>query len=182
MVTVQELFEACERIELGNAKIYAFFMIRLGAEDDRIADFWQGMSIEEWEHYIVLIFGRDLCARANMLHRPVPEVKRETLDRVLRLLEENERWVQTGKYTLEDAFEMAVRFEASEGDIFFLRLVRLIREAIERLGEPHLENRIRQIENKLYRHHDELVRAIMRFARNPELVRAAREKLEVPAK
>jgi len=178
MVTVGELFDFCEDIELRNAKLYARFMIRLGSDDDRIAQFWEEMSREEWEHHIILNFGRDLCERARMMAEPVRDVARSELEEVGRVVHLAEQRVKTGNYVLHDAFAMAVDSEGSEGDELFLQLVRLIRQAIDRLGEYHLEVRLQRVGRKVHDHLDGLIQAIIRLDDDPELVRRAREALD----
>ena len=173
MVSVQQLFDACEDFELKTAKLYSDFMIRLGSEDDRVAQFWEEMSTEEWEHYVIVHFGRNLCERAGMMREPVRTVDEATLTELEAVLSENVARVATGAYTLKDAFRMAILFESSEVDDLFMHLVRVIRQAIERLGEYHLEKRIQRANAHMDEHVAGLVRAIRRFANDPELVRDA---------
>ena len=175
LVSVQQLFDACEEFELKTAKLYSDFMIRLGSDDDRVAQFWEEMSSEEWEHYVIVNFGRNLCERAGMMNEPVQTVDAATLAELAEVLRENEERVTSGAYTLKDAFRMAILFETSEVDDLFMRLVHVIRQAIERLGEYHLEKRIQRANAHMHDHLDGLVRAVRRFANDPELVRYARE-------
>ena len=177
MITVRDLFDVCEDIELRNAKLYAAFMIRLGSDDGRVAQFWEDMSREEWEHYIILNFGRDLCERASMMGEPVREIDRGSLDAAANIIKEMEGQVGAADYTLPDAFEMAVASEGSEGDEFFLHLVGLIRRAIDRLEEYHLEARLQKIDRKVDDHLDGLIQAIIRLGDDPDLVRRARDIL-----
>ena len=177
MITVQDLFDTCEEIELRNAKLYARFMILLGSADDRVAHFWEEMSAAEWEHYVILNFGRDLCERAGMMNEPVREVEQAALDQVAKIVLAAEARVADGHYSLDDAFEMSVEFESSEGDKLFLQLVRLIRQAIDRLQEYHLGPRLQRIGRKVHDHLDGLVQAIIRLGNDPDLVRRAREAL-----
>ena len=178
MITVRELFDVCEDIELRNAKLYAAFMIRLGSEDARVAQFWEEMSGEEWEHHVILNFGHDLCERAGMMDEPVRAVDRGALEGVAQLVHDTEARVAAGNYTLHSAFEMAVAFEGSEGDEFFLHLVGLIHQAIDRLEEYHLEARLQRVVRKVHDHLDRLIQAIIRLGDDPELVRRAREALD----
>lgn len=175
MVSVQQLFDACEDFELKTAKLYSDFMIRLGSDDDRIAQFWEEMSSEEWEHYVIVHFGRNLCERAGTMGEPVRTVDASTLDDLAGLLREHEERVSRGAYTLKDAFRMAIIIESSEADDLFMHLVHVIRQAIERLGEYHLEKRLQRASAHMHEHLDSLVRAIRRLANDPELVRHARE-------
>ena len=175
VVSVQQLFDACEEFELTTAKLYSDFMIRLGSEDDRVAQFWEEMSSEEWEHYVIVHFGRNLCERAGMMREPVQTADAETLAELRQVLRESEERVARGAYTLNDAFRMAALFETSEVDDLFMRLVGVIRQAIERLGEYHLEKRIQRANAHMHDHLDGLVRAVRRLANDPELVRYARE-------
>ena len=175
VVSVEQLFDACEEFELKTAKLYSDFMIRLGSDDDRIAQFWEEMSSEEWEHYVIVHFGRKLCERAGMMREPVRTVNDATLTELADLLHEHEERVARGAYTLKDAFRMAIIFESSEVDDLFMHLVHVIQQAIERLGEYHLEKRLQRASAHMHEHLDGLVRAIRRLANDPELVRYARE-------
>ncbi|MDA1190926.1 MAG: hypothetical protein O3A46_04490 [Candidatus Poribacteria bacterium] len=177
-LTVEELFTICEDIELRNAKLYAAFMIQLGSDDERVAQFWEEMSGEEWDHYVVLSFGRDLCERAGVMKERIRGFDHANVAHVREIMETNERRVAKGTYSLHDAFQMAIEFETSEGDAFFLHLVRQIRQAINRLGEYHLEKRIQKMGVEVHNHVDSLVNAIKKFGNSPDLVRQARAALD----
>jgi predicted nucleic acid-binding protein len=179
MLTVARLFDFCADVELRNARVYADFMLRLGNEDDRVAQFWEEMSTAEWEHYIVLHFGRRLCERAQMLHNAVRDISEETLRAIDQVLAYNEERVKGDHYTLEDAFDMAIRFESSEADAIYLGLVAQIKRAIERLGERHLLRRIERMETQVSAHLEGLVKAITRLTDNPSLARRAREVFDM---
>ena len=124
MLTVRELFEACIEYELTNARVYAAFMIRLGVDDERAAQFWEEMSSEEWEHYIILNFGRSLCERAGMMGEPARHVQPETLKKLNALVAQSEERAAGGRYTLKEAFQIAIALESSEVDYLFLNLIR----------------------------------------------------------
>ncbi len=175
MITVRELFEACIEYELTNARVYAAFMIRLGVDDERAAQFWEEMSSEEWEHYIILNFGRSLCERAGMMGEPARNVQPETLEKLNALVSQSEERAAGGRYTLKEAFQIAIALESSEVDYLFLNLIRVIRQAINRLGEYHLEKRIQEASGDMRHHLDSLVAAIRRLGNDPELVREARD-------
>ena len=174
---VRDLFEACLEYELTIARVYASFMIRLGMDDDRAAQFWEEMSSEEWEHYIILSFGRSLCVRAGMMDDPVSGVQQETLDRLNRLVTASEAQAASGAYTLQEAFRAAIALESSEVDHLFTRLIEIIDRAIHRLGEYHLERRIQDARMEMMDHLGSLVTAIRRLAGDPALVREARKAL-----
>ena len=63
-MTLAEVFDTCQDIELRHAKLYATLSLLLGNVDERVARFWEQMSTEEWQHYILVDFGRSLCARS----------------------------------------------------------------------------------------------------------------------
>ena len=71
-MTLGELFNLCQDIELRQAKLYAALSLRLGSVDERIARFWEQMSTEEWQHYILVDFGRSLCVDAFGIDSAVP--------------------------------------------------------------------------------------------------------------
>lgn len=178
MITVAKLLDFCGEVELRFAQIYADYMFRLGSQDDRVAQFWEAMSVEEWNHYLVVHFGRFLCARAGTLHEFVGGVTLEEMERIRSLIAEEEKALLEEKITLREAFRTAVRFESSEADAIYLGLVRMIKRAIERLGEFHLLRRIERIESRIDAHVEGLIRAIIRLDNNPDLVREARWALE----
>ena len=47
-MTLAEVFDLCQEIELRHAKLYATLSLLLGNIDERIARFWEQMSAEEW--------------------------------------------------------------------------------------------------------------------------------------
>ena len=73
-MTLGELFNLCQDIELRQAKLYAALSLLLGDVDERIARFWEQMSMEEWQHYILVDFGRALCVNAFGIDSPVTEL------------------------------------------------------------------------------------------------------------
>lgn len=178
MITVAKLLDFCGEVELRFAQIYADYMFRLGSQDDRIAQFWEAMSLEEWSHYVVVHFGRSVCARAGTLHDVVGDVTAEGMERIRTLIAEQEKILLEEKITLSEAFRTAVRFESSEADAIYLGLVRTVKRAIERLGEDHLLRRIERIESRIDAHVEGLIRAIVRLGNNPTLVREARLALK----
>ena len=73
-MTLAEVFNLCQDIELRHAKLYATLSLLLGNVDERVARFWEQMSTEEWQHYILVDFGRSLCARSFGLDTPATEM------------------------------------------------------------------------------------------------------------
>ena len=70
-MTLETLFELCKDLELRQAKLYASLSLILGDVDERIARFWEKMSTEEWQHYILVDFGRALCFETFGLHKDI---------------------------------------------------------------------------------------------------------------
>ena len=66
-----EVFDICKDIELRHAKLYANLSLILGELDERVALFWESMSTEEWQHYIMIDFGRSICEKHMGLDRIV---------------------------------------------------------------------------------------------------------------
>ncbi|MBM3213480.1 hypothetical protein FJZ36_00965 [Candidatus Poribacteria bacterium] len=179
MVVVGELLDFCADIELRVARLYADFMFRTGTEDDRVAQFWETMSVQEWGHHIVVHFSRSLCERAEILHDVVRGIDRDALARVERDLESCEASVREPAFSLETAFRAAIAFESGEADAIYLGLIRTVRRAAERLGERHVLVRIERTEDGIEKHVESLVKAIIRLGGSPELVRHARQTLNV---
>ena len=86
-----EVFNSCQEIELRHAKLYATLSLLLGDVDERVARFWEKMSTEEWQHYILVDFGRSLCAKTFGLDEPTTEVLNASIQKILQGLEEHER-------------------------------------------------------------------------------------------
>jgi hypothetical protein len=172
-VTLAEVFDACQEIELRHAKLYATFSLLFGKLDERVARFWEQMSAEEWQHYIVVNFSRSLCARSIGLDAPAVELPAVSIQRITRALDEYERRVENEQVTLNEAFEIAIQIEGSEADTVYIYLLSTIKKVIERTNETFLLERISQIAKDLYAHVDRLVDATKRFAKDPDLVRRA---------
>ena len=66
-----EVFDICKDIELRHAKLYANLSLILGELDERVALFWEGMSTEEWQHYIIIDFGLSICENHMLLDQIV---------------------------------------------------------------------------------------------------------------
>ena len=82
-MTLGEVFDVSQDIELRHAKLYASLSLMLGDVDERVARFWQNMSAEEWQHYILIDFGRSLCARAFGLDAPATGLPETSIQRIV---------------------------------------------------------------------------------------------------
>ena len=172
-MTLEEVFDSCQDIELRHAKLYATLSLLLGSVDERVARFWQQMSTEEWGHYMLVDFGRSLCARSFGLDTPATGVADASIQRIIQTLGENEQKVNAEKVTLNEAFEIAIEIEGSEADTIYMYLISIIREAIFQNDQSYLSSRISQIEKDVKAHVDHLIDATRKFSKNPDLVRKA---------
>ncbi len=172
-VTLAEVFDSCQEIELRHAKLYAALSLRLGHVDERVARFWEQMSTEEWQHYILVDFGRSLCARSFGLDTPAMEMPEVSIQQIIHALDEYEQQVDTEQITLKEAFGIAIAIEGSEADTIYMYLLSIIRKAIYRSEETYLLDRISQIEKDMHAHIDHLIDATRKFAKDPDLVRKA---------
>lgn len=172
-MTLGELFDFCQDIELRQAKLYAALSLRLGDVDERIARFWEQMSTEEWQHYILVDFGRALCVNALGIDSPVPELSGVPVHQITDALDAHEQKVDSGEISLDEAFEIAIAIEGSEADAIYMHLLSIIRRAIERSNQPYLMDRIVQVEKDMVSHVHGLVKATQRFAKDPALIRQA---------
>jgi len=168
-----ELFNLCQDIELRQAKLYASLSLHLGNVDERIARFWQQMSTEEWQHYILVDFGRSLCVDAFGIDSPVPELSDVPVQQITDALEAHERKVDSGRISLDEAFEIAIAIEGSEADAIYMYLLSIMRKAIEQSDQPYLMDRIVQVEKDMVSHVDGLVKATQRFSKDSDLIRKA---------
>ena len=182
-MTLGTLFNLCQDIELRQAKLYASLSLLLGGVDERIARFWERMSTEEWQHYILVDFGRSLCAETFGTDSQVtelPEVARrlpahigQTIQQITEALDAHERKVNSGKISLDEAFAIAVAIEGSEADTVYMYLLSIIRRAIHQSEQPYLMSRVVQVEKDMVSHVDGLVQATQQFAKDADLIRKA---------
>jgi hypothetical protein len=131
------------------------------------------MSTEEWQHYILVDFGRSLCARSFGLDTPAMEMPEVSIQQIIHALDEYEQQVDTEQITLKEAFGIAIAIEGSEADTIYMYLLSIIRKAIYRSEETYLLDRISQIEKDMHAHIDHLIDATRKFAKDPDLVRKA---------
>ena len=172
-MTLGELFDLCQDIELRQAKLYASLSLRLGSVDERIARFWEQMSTEEWQHHILVNFGRSLCVDAFGIDTPETELSDVPVQQITDALGAHERKVDSGDISLDEAFEIAIAIEGSEADAIYMHLLSIMRKAIEQSDQPYLIDRIVQVEKHMVSHVDGLVKATQKFAKDPDLIRKA---------
>ena len=154
-LTLKDIFDACQEIELRVAKVYARLALLLGSIDDRIERFWTTMSAEEWQHHVLVDFGRDLCEQAfdiNMRITDLPELI--SIDRIRNELAEHERRLAEMNLTLNGAFKIAIEIEKSEADQLFIYLAQKIDKAVHETGQTFLLGRLNRIGKDMHHHHD----------------------------
>ncbi len=172
-MTLGELFNLCQDIELRQAKLYASLALLLGSVDERIARFWEQMSTEEWQHYILVDFGRSLCVDAFGIDSPVPELSDVPVQQITDALDAHEQKVNSGEISLDEGFAIAIAIEGSEADTIYMHLLSIMRKAIEQSNQPYLIDRIVQVEKDMVSHVDGLVQATQKFAKDTSLIRKA---------
>ena len=172
-LTLGDLFDLCQEIELRQAKLYAALSLALGSIDERIARFWEQMSTEEWQHYILVDFGRALCVEAFGKDAPVPELSDLPVQKIKDALDAHERKINTGEISLDEAFAIAIAIESSEADAIYMSLLSIMRKAIRQSDQPYLMDRIVKVERDMVSHVDGLVKATQKFAKQPDLIRKA---------
>jgi len=172
-LTLGELFNLCQDIELRQAKLYASLSLLLGDVDERIARFWEQMSTEEWQHHILVDFGRSLCVDAFGIDSPVPELSNIPVQQIIDALDAHEQKVDSGNISLDEAFEIAIAIEGSEADAIYMHLLSIMRKAIQQSDQPYLMDRIVQVEKDMVSHVDGLVQATQKFAKDAALIRKA---------
>ena len=172
-MTLGELFNLCQDIELRQAKLYASLSLLLGSVDERIARFWEQMSTEEWQHYILVDFGRSLCIDAFGVDSPVTELSDVPVQQITDALDRHEEKVDSGDISLDEAFEIAIAIEGSEADTIYMHLLSIMRKAIQQSNQPYLIDRIVQVEKDMVSHVNGLVQATQKFAKDASLIRKA---------
>jgi len=173
-LTLKNIFDACQEIELRVAKIYAKLALFLGSVDDRIERFWGTMSTEEWQHHVLVDFGRNLCEQAFDINMRITDLPASiSIDRIRNGLAEHEHRLAEMNLTLNDAFKTAIEIEKSEADQLFIYLTEEIKKAVHETGKTFLLGRLHRIEKEIQHHHKALVVAIKRFSNDPDIVRSA---------
>lgn len=172
-MTLGELFDLCQDIELRQAKLYASLSLHLGSVDERIARFWEQMSTEEWQHYILVDFGRSVCVDAFGIDAPMTELSDIPVQRITDALDAHEQKVESGEISLDEAFAIAIAIEGSEADAIYMYLLSIMRKAIEQGDQPYLIDRIVEVEKDMVSHVDGLVKATQKFAKDNDLIRKA---------
>ena len=176
-LTLKDIFDACQEVELRVAKIYAKLALLLGSVDDRVERFWGTMSAEEWQHHVLVDFGRNLCEQAfdiNMQITDLPtSISIDAIDRIRNGLVEHEHRLAEMNLTLNDAFKMAIEIERSEADQLFIYLTKQIEKAVQETGKTFLLGRLNRIGKEMQHHHKALVVATKRFSNDPDIVRSA---------
>lgn len=183
-MTLETLFEFCKDLELRQAKLYASLSLLLGDVDERIARFWEKMSTEEWQHYILVDFGRALCVETFGLNKKIfPDESDENIDLptfpdvsfqdITNALQSHEKKVKSGNISLDEGFEIAIAIEGSEADTIYMYLLSIIRQAIRESSQPYLLARIVQIEREMVSHVDGLIKATQQFSNDTALIRKA---------
>ena len=183
-MTLETLFELCKDLELRQAKLYASLSLLLGDVDERIARFWEKMSTEEWQHYILVDFGRALCVETFGLNKDIfsddpiggidlPTFPDVSIQEITNALQSHEKKVSSGRISLDEGFEIAIAIEGSEADTIYLYLLSIIRLAIRESNQPYLLARITQIEREMVSHVDGLIKATQQFSKDTALIRKA---------
>ena len=81
-----EVFDICKDIELRHAKLYANLSLILGELDERVALFWESMSTEEWQHYIMIAYGRSILELQMGLDEMVVGLRDLDIDRIFEII------------------------------------------------------------------------------------------------
>lgn len=184
-LTLEKLFDICQDLELRQAKLYASFALLLGDYDERIARFWERMSTEEWQHYILVDFGRAISietfgkdtviseAGSEQTSSPVATFPNISVQEITDALDAHEAKIEKGSISLDEAFDIAISIEGSESDTIYLYLLSIMRQAIQASNQPYLMGRIVQVEKDMESHVEGLVQATLKFAKDTSLIRKA---------
>lgn len=174
---LEELFDMSQQIELTNAKIYAQFGLMLGDVDERVSDFWEVASKEEWEHYMWVNFGKDLCEDHLDMDQEVEELDAESITEACAQLKNYESRIDEGELDLAEAFKTAIKMETGEANVIYQTLTGYIEQAIEKSGKSYLKGRLHEAEEDVDEHVQEFLDAMKRLTDDPSLVQEATELL-----
>ena len=173
-LTLRDAFDACQDIELRFAKIYARLSLLLGGVDDRVARFWETMSTQEWQHYVLIEFGRGLCSTAfdlDMLIHDLPASG--SISQIKDDLTKHEQRVAEMNVNLSDGFKITIEIEQSEADQLFMYLAKMTEKAIYQNNQTFLLNRLNRIQKEMQHHHETVIEAAKRLSNDPEIIRSA---------
>ncbi|BBM86431.1 hypothetical protein [Candidatus Uabimicrobium amorphum] len=173
---LKQLFDIGEELELRNARMYAHFSL-LHSDDERIAQTWEQMSTDEWQHYILLNYCKGLCENCGQLEKPAPEISEKGLQETRDILDAGEKKLHSGTLTLNECFEASIALEKGETDNIFHKLVGVSKEVAQQFDNQQAYLKIKKAEKKAENHTDRLLQAVKRFANSPDLVRQAQKKL-----
>ena len=130
-LTLRDAFDTCQDIELRFARIYARLSLLLGGIDDRVARFWETMSTQEWQHYVLIEFGRGLCDAAFDLDMRVHDLPAsDSISQIKDDLIAHEQRVSEMNVSLSDGFRITIEIERSEADEIFMYLAKMTEKAI----------------------------------------------------
>jgi len=174
---LNELFEMSKQIELTNAKIYAQFGLMLGDVDERVSDFWEEASKEEWEHYMWVNFGKELCEDHLDMDQHVEELDAEKITEACAELKNYEKRIDEGDMDLAEAFKTAIKMETGEANVIYQTLTNYIEDAIDKSGKTFLKSRLHEAEEDVDEHVQEFIDAMKRLTDDPSLVQEATEML-----
>ena len=173
-LTLGNVFDACQDIELRFAKIYARLSLLLGEVDDRVARFWETMSAQEWQHYVLVEFGRGLCSTAFDLDTLVDDLPAVSfISQIKDDLLKHEQQAAQMDITLSDGFRMTIEIESSEADELFIYLAKMTEKAIYKNNQTFLLNRLNRIQKEMQNHHQTVIEAAKRLSNDPDIVRRA---------
>ena len=126
-------------------------------------------------------FGRSLCTQTLGRDAPAAGLPDVSVQNITDALDEHEQKIDSGRITLNGAFEIAIAIESSEADTIYMYLLSSIRKAIYESDQTYLMGRISQMEKGMAAHIDLLIDATRRFSKAPDLVRRAQALKEYHA-
>lgn len=171
IMILSAVFDICKDIELRHAKLYANLPLILGELDERAAVFWESMSTAEWQHYIMVDFGRSICEKTMGLDQPVGGLPNFHIDQIFEILAQKEARIFREELSFKDGFEIAIELEGTESDDLYIYLTSVIKQAVYERNQPYLMDRLKRIEKEMTSHHVSLIEATKKLSRDPELVR-----------
>lgn len=174
---LDDLFDMSKQIELTNAKIYAQFGLTLGDVDERVSHFWEEASKEEWEHYMWVNFGKQLCSNHLDVDQEVEELEADRITEACHQLKNYEKRIENGEMDLGEAFKTAIKMESGEANVIYQTLMEYVKEAIEKSGKTYLKPRLQETEEDVDEHVQEFLDAMKRLTDDPKLVQEASEML-----
>ena len=92
--------------------------------------FGKALSTEEWQHYIMVDFGRLICEKHMGLDQIVEGLPNLHIDQTFEVLVRNENRICMRELNLKDGFEITIDLEGTGSDGLYIYLTSVIKQVV----------------------------------------------------